>query len=40
MSRMVMVIVLKRLVSMRIDKNDVVKLHADDEILADPKLNC
>ena len=36
MSRMAMVIVLKRLVSMKIDKNDVVKLHAaDGEILAD-----
>ena len=39
MSRMAMVIVLKRLVSMKIDKNDVVKLHADDETLADRKLN-
>ena len=40
MSRMAMVIVLKKLVSMKIDKNNVVKLHTDDEILADPKLNC
>ena len=37
MSQMAMAIISKRLVSMKIDKNDVVKLHAADEILADRK---